>query len=173
MLITNPRRFLELASAGLCGNTPQVWLSLEEFVKSDAKYAFVGTTVPGDNFRIYHCTKRLARQTWKAGVFAMKVPSRRHQFAFPRFQGEVCLSRLEMRWVRSSTALGEAKRSGKIWELRGIRVRTLLREWLLEDYEMLLELEDLYPNSIIEFTQMGFECGIYGRNTLIWEVRHY
>lgn len=43
-----------------------------------------------------------------------------------------------------------------------------------KSYDNLQELFELYPNAVIEFSCVDFECGsIPGHNTIFWEVRHY
>ncbi len=58
---------------------------------------------------------------------------------------------------------------------RGLKAWQVLQQRVpLEDVEMLCEIWDRYPDSIIEFsTYLGQHLGIMRRSTVIWEVRDY
>lgn len=57
----------------------------------------------------------------------------------------------------------------------GLRALLLCKHFMWpKSYDNLQELLDLYPEAVIEFSCVDFECGsIPGHNTIFWEVRHY
>lgn len=61
-----------------------------------------------------------------------------------------------------------------------IDVKGLTAKYVLEhycnpkSYDMLMELLDLYPDHVIEFTVFNKDVGVMpGHNTIVWEVRRY
>ena len=58
--------------------------------------------------------------------------------------------------------------------VRGLQAREILRARLDPcDYESLLELQELYPEHVIEFTSYRKPVGLLRRCMVIWEVRLY
>lgn len=56
----------------------------------------------------------------------------------------------------------------------GASCRPILRHYLdLASYENMMELADIFPGHIIEFTTATEPIGCLRRNTIIWEVRLY
>lgn len=93
-----------------------------------------------------------------------------------------------------NTLQGELKRSERYLELRytlcshkrmrdslndskhahGLEAHSLLKTWMdIPSYEWVMDLFDLFPDSIIEFASYERAVGILQQNTLIWEVRNY
>jgi len=60
-------------------------------------------------------------------------------------------------------------------EYRGLKVLNLLKQHLTPNsYDDTMELFDIYPDSVIEFSAYRINLGwAAGRNTIIWEVRNY
>jgi len=56
----------------------------------------------------------------------------------------------------------------------GVQANILLREYVdPSSYDDILELFNMYPGCVIEFTTFSVNVGTLGRPTVIWEVRHY
>jgi len=57
----------------------------------------------------------------------------------------------------------------------GLKAKIILEQYLnFSDYDCVMDLLDLYPDHIIEFTVFDSCIGnISNRNTIIWEVRKY
>lgn len=192
MRITSVSQFRELAAKGLCGNTPQIFPSLPDFLDSLSPLCFA-TSTTWDQFRVYHCTREMVRNMLREAkktkgfvtnprngmgvnistVFGMEAPSIDKQMAFPYFQGELWLAERKLYWAVNEHPLGHVKRANLGTWAEGVEVYRLLKAYLKEDYEMMWELEEKYPGSVIEFSGFGFQFGIYGKDTTIWEVRHY
>jgi hypothetical protein len=58
--------------------------------------------------------------------------------------------------------------------LSGFAALTILRACMEDSaQEDLLALLDQYPEHVIEFTYFDRPCGVFNRNLVVWEVRHY
>ena len=65
----------------------------------------------------------------------------------------------------------DLERNGR--ELVGQQAMFYLRDWLAEDYEVLEQIWDLYPDAVIEATRFSVPVGVLESRLVIWEVRDY
>ena len=65
----------------------------------------------------------------------------------------------------------DLERNGR--ELVGQQAMFYLRDWLAEDYEVLEQIWDLYPDAVIEATRFSVPAGVLESRLVIWEVRDY
>ena len=49
----------------------------------------------------------------------------------------------------------------------------LLRAQLQEDFDMVMDIWDRYPDSVIELSKFARPVGALGRKVVIWEVRDF
>lgn len=90
-------------------------------------------------------------------------------------QGELMRNELGL-YLFYSTEKGKMRdclKNGK--SINGLRVKLLLEYYLSpSSYDDIMDLLDLYPDHVIEFSTYNKCLGdCTGRNTLIWEVRKY
>lgn len=83
-------------------------------------------------------------------------------------------SPLRMRYslVKKPMLLALAEKDNEVYGLKALEI---LRHFLWENsYDNIMELLDMYPEHVIEFSAYDVEVGdIRGRNAVIWEVRKY
>jgi len=56
------------------------------------------------------------------------------------------------------------------------KASVILRHYLRDEYDDLVDLLDRFPDSVVEFTTYNKPVGLHsdlGKRTVIWEVRHY
>lgn len=135
----------------------------------------------GGSVRADHFPVKTALRRWKerAGFFwgnetapddraTLQGEIRRGAFGWEFFGAE--RSREDFgRMIRMRDALRVAR------SYQGLIVLFLLRKHLSPpSYDDLMELVDLFPDAVVEFSAYDRELGERrGRNTIIWEVRNY
>lgn len=82
---------------------------------------------------------------------------------------------LYVRYAASKMKMREAMASPGVKHARGLDAHLLLRRHLSPaSYDDLLDLLDLYPGAVVEFTAFDRPVGrCRTRNAVVWEVRHY
>lgn len=186
--------FTRLAREGRCGNTPKVWGSLKEFASlaKQNEYCWI-TSRFWDQFRIYHqnaihVRNLLAFAELNGGyikhpsrpilrhiddLIAMENPDPLLQASYYAFQFDYHADSRSLLYNVSNQPWGACKRAGDVTRASGASALVLLRDKLGEYYDDLEALGEMYKDSVIEATMFGWECGIYRRPLLIWEVRNY
>ena len=68
----------------------------------------------------------------------------------------------------------EEMRQDSLVEVVGLHVKCLFQQYLDEQsYDWMQELLSMYPDAVVEFTSFSCGVGIFGWNTIFWEVRNY
>jgi hypothetical protein len=68
----------------------------------------------------------------------------------------------------------EEMRQSNLTTLHGLEADQMLRRFLDErSYDWMRELTDAYPDAVVEFTSFSHALGVFGWNTIFWEVRDY
>lgn len=189
MLIPNKKIFYDLASKGLCGNTPKTWNSFLDYINNNGAetHPIVGlrrlvnahkTLSPGMHYS--KLPNYLLQHMIEPGTYiitAVPNPTLDHTL---RIQGE--LTWINGSWYLYYTHKGGYMRQALIDEpnhATGWKVIELLRKYCSHsDYNDLMSLFEKYTEDtnypVIEFSVTRDNCGrIPGRNTIIWEIRHY
>jgi hypothetical protein len=189
MIIKNKQEFYRLASLGLCGNTPKTWKSIEEYWPDRKKHSITGVRRIGINnptlITATHFSElkqkikqnRITENTYIITVVPIDEKKRRTE---KLLQGEFS-------WVNGNYVLFYALQSGYMrWALKefgkhafGFSALNLMKQYCTpSDYQDIMDLfdkytvENQYPT--IEFSVLSENIGrLQGRNTLIWEIRHY
>lgn len=181
--ISTKRDFYRLASEGKCGNTPHIWMSVDDYWPDRKKF-------PEISVRRLRVNKPVAPYTHYSEVREVvkgldgdyvinaipfgNADTRRY------IQGE--LSFINGEWTLYYTHQGgymrkALKDSGT--HALGWQVLRLLKNYCTPaDYDDIFELFYRYTVAgeypVIEFSVLAGHVGIYqGRNTLIWEIRHF
>jgi hypothetical protein len=173
--------------AGEFGNKPRVWLSLAELSAS----GYTGPVV---------VRYKAASAKWVAyHVPAAEVPDKVAEFvadgADPRlfaFNESVPdpLITLQGEYLRNPPSIpgqmpgqlhyslvpgthrGSLRDHGR--HAGGLEAQGILRRWLdAPSYEWLMELSELYPDHVVEFSTFSRSLGDLRWNTVFWEVRLY
>lgn len=192
MEIRTNQQFLELAARGLCGNTPQVYMTLQDFLNDPRapEQVFISTTT-WDNFRLYHQTKNdvktllsiakggLVKHPTRScfgvlrNMYCMANPPHDLQERHEVFQCDWVPTDRWLRYAVTNQPWGRTKRDGKTFIASGVVAIRTLEHFLAESVDDLFDLTEIYPTAIIEATMFPFKFGTYGRRLLIWEVRDY
>ena len=184
LIIRTKRQYTELAQAGLAGNCPKTWNSVDEFLEqsSDELVGIRCYSAASSNFRAFVPRDKVWQTVKDLGLkqgeyyLSVTIPPSEVIVA-----GE--LSWMDGRWVFYHSYLQcpmrEALREGGRHAYGYFAVWGALRRYCTpQDVEDLQELFERYTHEgnypVIELTVTRHDCGIFpGRNTLIWEVRHY
>jgi len=195
VLIETNLQFLQLASAGKCGNTPRIWLSIEEVLKDpNPPVAVFISTFTWNHFRVYHQTRsdlknwlRMAEDndgilthptrpntTAKIDeIYLMENPDVTKQESVDVFQFDWVPEDRWLKWAISNQPWGATKRAGLTSIAEGLKALTILKHHLNNHFYDLEDLQESYPTGIVEATLFPWRGGFYNRNLLIWEVRNY
>ena len=158
-------------------NTLRIWRSTKELVESEFRGAVgIRSLLPGGEF-YYHLpilsaiTKGMELEALgRKIILSESAPDH-----LRTIQGELCEfdGILYLTYSRAKTHMREALKRPSY--AVGISVRLLLQQELSPpSYDDIMELLDLYPNHVIEFTAFSTFVGpSRGRNTCVWEVRLY
>jgi len=181
MEVGSKRKFYELWHAGVLGNRPATWRSVEEAVRSGhTRFGIreVGKT-GGGKFQIVYGTDALIEEMrrWRLENRAFSIDGGVLNETV-LLQGEMCRTTrgLEgMFAVRSGTDIREAFRRGLFKPKRGLEVYALLQHFMdPSSRDDIDAIWDLFPESVIEFACFPENVGVLPhRNTIIWEVRNY
>ena len=189
MLIKNKSEFYKLANLGLCGNTPKTWNSFDDYWPDRKKYKIIGVRRLGINnptliINVHYSKLKneLNKQNIKEGTYAITIVPYNEQK-----RRKLKLLCGELSWFNGEWVLYYALQSGYMrWALReygkhayGFNVINLLKQYCTpSDYQDIMDLFEKYTVDgqypVIEFSVLSENIGrIQGRNTLIWEIRHY
>jgi hypothetical protein len=107
-------------------------------------------------------------------IYIHRAPADRDRYLL--LQGELMIWKGELYLYGSRTTLkmrDALKADAHEWW--GLQVRMLMRQNLdPASYDCVMELLDLYPDHVIEFSCWSIQVGVTpGRNTIVWEVRRY
>jgi hypothetical protein len=177
MNISTKRQNYELYLRGSYGNKLMTWSSIDEFVKS--KYSgsvslrtnanipggFVKYDVTDINEALKDCNVNLDNI-----VINESAPDE-----YLTIQGELIRNEHGL-YLYYSTIPGKMRDCMKhAISASGLTVKLMLEHYMTpSSYDDIIELLDMYPNHVIEFSTYSKCLGdCYGRNTIIWEVRNY
>lgn len=182
--LTTKRRFYELWEQGALGNKPRTWNSLEEAVESGfagamaLRYKGFGGNGPFVTDlaldRLAQELEKLARQGWRKEDFL--IAEQLSPGVVPYLiNGEVMRSHrgLELTFSTANLLMRDALRtSGR--SVSGMTAQEVMRHYLGSgDYEEILDLLDVWPDHVVEFSGFGGKVGVYEQRMVIWEVRLY
>jgi hypothetical protein len=184
-LIRTKKHYYDLAMRGLAGNSPMTWSSCEDFLSdSCATHVGIRDIRPGSsNFRGLVPREKLETQLKKLGMsdgdYYLTATFRSRDQV--RLAGE--LTWHNGQWVFFYSLLPMMMRDAL--RLGGTHITGYTAVWGLlrsmctpGDIEDMLELFDMYSPMgqypVMEITVTRGDMGIIpGRNTVIWEIRHY
>ena len=185
MLIKSKREFYELAQKGLCGNTPRMWESFEDWI---------GDMEPGFYKKYWGIRS-------KAGWGHVCHPKVGGDLVIDTIwdmpEGSYMISEIppegsdtgqglqgELAWMNGEWVLYYTYEMGYMREklassgahARGWKAMNLLRGRMpASDFDMLMELFEKYSDGyrypVIEFAVCHKSWGVLNRNTIIWEIR--
>jgi hypothetical protein len=166
-----------LMQEGRFGNSLRIWKNLRDYVESEYRgpTGLRSTQVAGAfHYHLPAITAitvgQVLEKEGKHVVFSESAPDHCRTF-----QGELCEvdGILELTYSTARTHMRAALKQASY--ASGPQARLILKQFLEPaSYEDILELLDVYPKHVIEFT--AFDCYVgpaKGRNTCIWEVRLY
>lgn len=181
MKIKNKKQFYELAQKGLCGNTPRMWMDVDDYLDDKNAPREVGiryTSVSDKRFvpRIGWYQLHLSKGILKNRSYIIsEIP---YTNAIDSLQGE--LSWFDGRWVLYYThdmaPMREAlKNSGK--HVYGLQAINLIKGYCsASEFSQLMELFDRYTDGldypVIEFAVMRYPMGRLNQCLVIWEIRN-
>lgn len=180
--IKTKAQMYELYNSGLLGNGFQNYSTLDECL-TNVKSSLVGARcrhVSGPCIALKTPDKLradmdavYAEGCWTENDFTFG-PSPDHQGR--TMQGEV--QRSENHFDLTYTTVRDAMRPALAKETKhatGLTAITILKHFMdVNTFEDVMELLDMFPGSVVEFTCFNHDVGRYPhRNTCIWEVRNY
>lgn len=179
--IPDKATFQRLSMANLLGNRFRQWDSVEDVERNHDGGVYIRGPVKQWPYMVPWCpvsalrkkVADIAAKTSVKGVTFVEVPP----FGFPtRINGQAQRDHdfLTLEWgddcslsLRDDIAL-----NGKC--VTGVAAMDILRQRVpAEDVDMLFEIWEGYPDSIIEFRTYGKPVGIMNRHTIVFEVRNY
>jgi len=168
----------EMLRRGLFGNTLRTWDTEEEYLSS----GFTGRTSlrcrkPGVTFRhgmTHEEALRVGRECFEGCepsdfIYCESAPEWE-----VLFQGEVCRTErgLELSYSQERVNLREAMKAPKV--AQGLVALLIVQHYLDgNDYVCLMDLLDLYPDHVVEFSLFNHSLGHLRRRLVAWEVRAY
>lgn len=177
-MITTKRQFYRLWRAGVLGNKPRIWGDLWALMLSDYRGSVTIRSASATGWKTMYRVPY--GQVGEAVNGPIPVEDPTFNESAPdevlTFQGEVtrAVGGLYLRYdctpdLKMKEAMARAK------DAYGLAARQLLARYLWpSSYDDLMDLLDLYPDHVIEFSAYDRKVGDQPhRNTLIWEVRHY
>jgi hypothetical protein len=175
--ITDKRQASKLFAQGSFGNYVQQWDNLDEVKASGYKGLLVLRTRDsgGGGRAIYDLTVEAAEEEdfdYRVNYFNEQLND---QHKHVTIQGEVCRSvrGLEFRYCMLNLPMRPAM-EGHSKHASGFAALDLLQRYCCpRGYDCIMELLDLYPDHVLEFTVFDVPCGALGWNTIVWEVRNY
>jgi len=195
VLIETNEQFLRLAKRGLCGNTPRVWMGLEEAItEPNPPSSFFISTFTWNSFRVYHQTRadliRWRKEAGRTGgtltyktrpntfanvneIYLMENPDVVKQESVEVFQCDWVPDDRWLKWGVTNQPWGKTKREGPFHIAEGLRALEVLKYYLRENFDDLEEIRGVYPTAIVECTLFPWRGGLFNRHLLIWEVRNY
>lgn len=180
MIVKDKTQMYEMLRAGLFGNTLRTWDTEEAYLASGYRgRTSLRCKQPGVTFRhgLSHDEVLVAYHQCFEGcnpsefVFCESAPD----WAVT-IQGEVQRGweGLTLTGSHDKSNNREAMRN-KPFQLYGLVAQITLQEFMdPASYDDVMELLELYPDHVVEFSTFSVSLGsIPGRNTVIWEVRLY
>jgi hypothetical protein len=186
MIIRNKPEYYKLAETYKFGNRFRTWDGIDEWKCSGYNGPIrFRSKVPGSKVFTTHAPfvgrsnvvrayQNLLKNGSHAGdiIFCEPAPEQ-----YLTFQGEVCELPGQGLYLRWSTELDLTNReamSRPTGNHVGLAARILLREYLdPPDHDDLWEILDTWPEHVVEFSTYSIKVGVFGRRTVIWEVRKY
>jgi hypothetical protein len=178
--ITSKAQFFDMWEAGLLGNRPHLWRSVDDAYNSgfpQIGIREIGKAGGGRAQIVPRCLLHETATQWKlAGcrfIMDSTAPNERTILC-----GEVCRTHSGLGGLlaeRSFCSMREAQKGGLLRPVTGSVILALTQRYMdpssREDLNALLEL---YPDAAVEFSCFTVNTGIIsGRNTIFWEVRDY
>jgi hypothetical protein len=181
--ITNRKENFEAYQLNKFGNKLRLWTGLDEFRKSNyngsVTFRYYAINNGGSsNFTKYDVTdyeKQIKEFTElgaepKRMIFNESAPDK-----FLTIQGELThdYNGYQLFYSTDKGKMRDCLKNGKT--LTGLAVKLLLQQHLNSNsFSDIMELIELYPNHVIEFSTYSINLGdCPRRNTIIWEVRRY
>lgn len=188
-MITTKQQYYDMAAQGKLGNTWWEWKPFDFLESMEPLRWFrdwervwaVRCMVPGGPFTVdlpwmqaYETAVEVEKKYGGARISPMT-------YAFPglRCEGQGyfvdcnALPGLYFHEAEPSVSMRRAFENYPSIHRRGLPARCRLRALLQEDYDWVMELIDLYPEHVVEFSTMSVPCGTMNKRTVIWEVRKY
>jgi len=179
MEIKSKREFFTKWNQLLLGNKPRTYSSFKEaFLSEWGYFSLREIKAGGGAFQIYH------RVELKAACSEWDFLGRKYSIEevvpghLALLQGEVM--RGTSGWegyigMAHGLLMRESKAQGYIKSARGLKVILACRTYMdPSSFDDMMDLFELYPDAVIEFTTYKQDVGIIpNRNTIFWEVRNY
>lgn len=175
MQINNKKYFYELSQRGVLGNRAHQWLSYEDLIKSnwDDTVSF-RCKVPGGQFKYM-----VPKSEWEKELIGLPI----HNYIFSEnpddqrilIQAEFCdlVCGPYMKYSYLKKPQRAALTEGGL-HAEGIVALEILRYFMdASSWDNFNRLRNEYPSHTIEITTYDYPVGIYGWNTVFWEVRNY
>ena len=178
--ITSKRQFYELWRAGLLGNRPETWESVEGALASGhQQFGVREAGVAGGGWFTMATRANLPEivEKWRAAgkryIIDGGAPNE-----VVTLQGEVIETDTGVEGlfaIRSGMTIREAMGRGLFKRVCGLRALLLIQQFMdPSSYEDLKAIFELYPRHAVEFACFPCNVGVLpSRNTLFWEVRQY
>lgn len=178
--IISKRQCSELFAQGLFGNYVRQWSNLQDVKYSGYKGLLVFRTRAsgGGGRTIYDLTVESAKDVSFDPQVNYFNEQLNDQHKHVTFQGEIYRSirGLELRYSMVNLPMRDALKDHP-QHAHGLLPLLLLKQFCCPSgYDCIMELLDVYPDHVIEFTCFDTPCGALadrGWSTIIWEVRSY
>ncbi len=178
--IKDKATFKRLSKLGLLGNRFRMFTTVEDALASGLPLFYISGPVAAWPHMVPACPREQLWSTVRA-IEKKGSPRRGMQFVEVYWIPRVINAELTrgirgvvLRWATSSQLdlRSDLTRNGvHIFGLAALQV--LKQRVPPDDLEMLFDLLDDWPGAIIEFSTYCQPVGIFKRNTVVWEVRHY
>jgi len=177
--IANKAQFYALHHAGLLGNRPQSWETIEELRASGYRGP---VTIRHRNINTRLCAYGIRHDALEPYILSSGKPANEFNYHAPppddrlTIQGELMRSARSWELIYSRWKLPMRVAFAKNVEYAsGVGALAIIKQYMCPNsYGDVQDIFDQYDGCAIEFT--CFECStghLPNRNTLIWEVRHY
>ena len=182
MVVKDKKQFYQMYDKGLFGNRFRSWKSVDDFLESDF-YGEVSLRYSGEyggKFCQYNVSRDEVEEVIKQWILrgADREKIKINESAPDDdliWQGEIMrsLDSYDLTYSYEKTKMRTALENALF--MRGVNVIRLLRKTLTPcSFNDLMELFDMYPDSIIELSVYKYPIGCLShRNAVIWEVRNY
>lgn len=164
---------------GLFGNKLKSWDSVDDFLRDSYKgtisVRYKGLAGQFCYYNVTNINPIIDEIIHKGGKRENIIINESAPDEFLTIQGELTRNEYGL-YLFYSTKKGKMRDCLKNGlSSKGLKVNIMLKHYLTPNsYEDIMELLDLYPDHIIEFSTYNKCIGdCVGRNTLIWEVRKY
>lgn len=183
MKIASKQEFMKLSERGLLGNRLRTWRTVEAVQAEHDGSVYIRGPVAGWKWMVPWCP--VSDLASRVAVLERKSGTPRAQLQFvevlppgtPRTinaEAGYLAGGFTLHWGESSTLSlrHDLERNGR--HHCGAVGRCIVRHRVPpEDVEMLDDLWHEWPGAIIEFSTYDRAVGIFNRQTVVWEVRHY